>query len=75
MRLLNANNARERAIGMIHRGLRRPDDRYVVTRNTPRRVFALTSPHSANIDRAKVEQQCGGILARVQPVYAHAMEF
>ena len=25
------------------------------TRNTPPRVFAMTSPHSANIDRAKVE--------------------
>jgi hypothetical protein len=35
----------------------------------------LTSPHSANIDRAKVEQQCGGILARLQPVYAREMEF
>jgi len=35
----------------------------------------LTSPHSANIDRAKVEQQCGGILARLQPVYAREEEF
>jgi hypothetical protein len=33
------------------------------------------SPHSANIDRAKVEQQCGGILARLQPVYARGKEF
>jgi hypothetical protein len=33
------------------------------------------SPHSANIDCAKVEQQCGGILARLQPVYAREMEF
>jgi hypothetical protein len=35
----------------------------------------LTSPHSANIDRAKVDQQCGGILARLQPVYAREKEF
>jgi hypothetical protein len=35
----------------------------------------LTSPHSANIDRAKVDQQCGGILARLQPVYARRKEF
>jgi len=33
------------------------------------------SPHSANIDRAKVDQQCGGILARLQPVYARGKEF
>jgi len=33
------------------------------------------SPHSANIDYAKVEQQCGGILAHMQPVYARGMEF
>src|SRR5215469_5390092 len=45
------------------------------TRNTPPRVFALTSPHSANIDRAKVDQQYGGILARLQPVYAREKEF
>jgi hypothetical protein len=35
----------------------------------------LTSPHSANIDCTKVEQQCGGILTRLQPVYARGMEF
>jgi hypothetical protein len=35
----------------------------------------LTSPHSANIDRAKVDQQCGGNLARLQPVYAREKEF
>jgi hypothetical protein len=35
----------------------------------------LTSPHSANIDRDKVDQQCGGILARLQPVYARAVKF
>jgi hypothetical protein len=33
------------------------------------------SPHSANIDRAKFEQQYGGILARAQPVCARGMEF
>jgi hypothetical protein len=35
----------------------------------------LTSPHSANIDHAKVDQQCGGNLARLQPVYAREKEF
>jgi hypothetical protein len=35
----------------------------------------LTSPHSANIDDAKVDQQYGGILARAQPVCARVMEF
>jgi hypothetical protein len=62
-------------LGTIHRGLQRLDDRPVFTGNTPQRVFALMSPHSANIDCAKVEQQCGGILAHVQPVYARGMEF
>jgi hypothetical protein len=33
------------------------------------------SPHSANIDRAKVEQQYGAILARAQPICARVMEF
>src|ERR1700753_2638711 len=32
--------------------------------NTPRRVFALMSPHSANIDSPKLEQHCGGILTQ-----------
>ena len=31
------------------------------------------SPHSANIDRAKFEQQCGGILAHAQPDLARGM--
>lgn len=48
---------------------------HIFTRNTPRRIFALTSPHSANIDHAKVDQQYGGILARVQPTCARVMEF
>ena len=61
--------------GVIHRCPQRPDDLVCFTRNTPRRVFALTSPHSANIDRDKVDQQCGGILARLQPVYARAVKF
>ena len=39
-------------------------DGQIYTRNTPRRVFALTSPHSANIDSAKIEQQYGGNLTR-----------
>jgi hypothetical protein len=62
-------------LGAIHRCPQRPDDPVCFTRNTPRRVFALTSPHSANIDHAKIEQQCGGILARLQPVYARGKEF
>jgi hypothetical protein len=62
-------------LGVIHRGLQRPDNPFAFTRNTPQRVFALMSPHSANIDYAKVEQQCGGILAHMQPVYARRMEF
>jgi hypothetical protein len=33
------------------------------------------SPHSANIDRARIDHQYGGILARSQPVCAHGMEF
>src|ERR1700704_3541182 len=52
-------------LGMTHRGARRALTVRLFTRNTPRRVFALTSPHSANIDRAKVEQYCGGILTRL----------
>ena len=32
---------------------------------TPRDEYSLSlSPHSANIDRAKFEQQCGGILTQ-----------
>ena len=61
--------------GVIHRCPQRPDDLVCFTRNTPRRVFALTSPHSANIDCSTVEQQCGGIWAHMEPVYARAMEF
>jgi hypothetical protein len=33
------------------------------------------SPHSANIDRLRVEQQCGGNLARPQPVCVGVVEF
>src|SRR5712671_705377 len=62
-------------LGMTHRGARRALTVRLFTRNTPRRVFALTSPHSANIDRARVEQQCGGNLARPQPVCAGVVEF
>jgi hypothetical protein len=41
---------------------------------TPRDEYSLgLSPHSANIDRAKFEQQCGGILAHAQPVCARGM--
>jgi hypothetical protein len=41
----------------------------------PTTSIRLLSPHSANIDSAKLEQQCGGILARAQPVCARLMEF
>src|SRR5437879_657966 len=34
------------------------------TRNTPLRVSAAMCPHAANIDCAKLDQQCGGILTR-----------
>src|ERR1700676_578876 len=61
--------------GTSHRRPRTLMTRSIVTRNTARRVFALTSPHSANIDSAKVEQQYGGILARMQPVCARGMDF
>ena len=41
---------------------------------TPRDEYSLRlSPHSANIDRAKFEQQCGGILAHAQPDFARGM--
>jgi hypothetical protein len=33
------------------------------------------SPHSANIDLARVDQQYGAILARAQPICARVMEF
>ena len=59
--------------GVIHRCPQRPDDLVCFTRNTPRRVFALTSPHSANIDRDKVDPQCGGILTRLQPTCERVM--
>src|SRR5882757_865946 len=62
-------------LGMTHRCAKAPATVICFTRNTPRRVFALTSPHSANIDRARIDHQYGGILARSQPVCAHRMEF
>ncbi|CAN7245194.1 hypothetical protein LJR220_000984 [Bradyrhizobium sp. LjRoot220] len=41
---------------------------------TPRDDHSLRlSPHSANIDRAKFEQQCGGILAHPQPDLARVV--
>ena len=71
--------------GFLHAVLPRPgrdsslreraNDGWNSTRNTPRRVFALTSPHSANIDRARLEQYYGGILAHPQPVCAGVMTF
>ena len=63
-------------LGMIHRRARARMMVNIFTRNTPRRVFAwILSPHSANIDRARVEQQYGAILARAQPICARVMEF
>src|SRR6266702_1643953 len=59
---LHAENSLD--LVMSHRCLRRPDGSIVVTRNTPRRVSAMMSPHSANIDSAKIEQQYGGNLTR-----------
>jgi hypothetical protein len=62
-------------LGMTRLPENGPDDSAGFTRNTPQRVFALMSPHSANIDGGKIDQQCGGILARLQPVYALEKEF
>jgi hypothetical protein len=62
-------------LGVTHRCASARTKVKFITRNTPRRLFALTSPHSANIDGAKVDQQYGGILARAQPVCARVMEF
>src|SRR5664279_662921 len=62
-------------LGMTHRcadALRRSH----VLLGTPRDEYSLLlSPHSANIDRARIDHQYGGILARSQPVCAHEMEF
>src|SRR5664279_5794418 len=62
-------------LGATHRCADTPRRSGIFTRNTPRRVFALLSPHSANIDRARIDHQYGGILARSQPVCARGMEF
>jgi hypothetical protein len=41
---------------------------------TPRDEYSpRLSPHSANIDRLKVEQHCGGNLSRAQPDFARDM--
>jgi len=62
-------------LGMIRRCPLRLDDPVGIL-GTPHDEYSLlTSPHSANIDSPKVEQQCGGILARLQPVYAREKEF
>ena len=39
------------------------------------RIRLDLSPHSANIDRARIEQQYGGFLAHMQPICARGMEF
>lgn len=42
-------------LGMTHRCAKAHYDGQICTRNTPRRVFALTSPHSANTDIGRIE--------------------
>ena len=44
-------------LGKTHRCVASTQDGHFFTRNTPRRVFALMSPHSANIDSPKIDQQ------------------
>ena len=41
----------------------------------PATNIRFTSPHSANIDCAMVDQQYGANLARAQPICAPVMEF
>jgi hypothetical protein len=62
-------------LGMTHRCAEtRTTDRVLL--GTPHDEYSLDRvPTHANIDRLSVEQQCGGILARMQPVYARGMEF
>jgi hypothetical protein len=62
-------------LGMIHRraGARTTSG---ILLGTPHDEYSLDRvPTHANIDDLSVEQQCGGILARVQPVYAQPVEF
>ena len=54
-------------LGMTHRGAERASDGQILYSEHPSTRFACSSPHSANIDRLKVEQYYGGNLARVQP--------
>src|SRR5437762_4515130 len=54
-------------LGMTHRGAGRASDGQILYSEHPSTRFACSSPHSANIDRLKVEQYYGGNLARVQP--------
>src|SRR5215469_2622507 len=51
-------------LGATHRGAKTRTTVRTFTRNTPRRAFALMSPHSANVDCVRVEQYCGGNLTR-----------
>jgi hypothetical protein len=58
---------------MSHHCPQRPDVS-VILLGTPRDEYSLRlSPHSANIDRAKFEQHCGGNLAHAQPDLARGM--
>ena len=62
-------------LGTIHRARVGPTIRFAL-RGTPLDEYSLlASPHSANIDQPKVVQQCGGNLARLQPVHERGMEF
>ena len=61
-------------LGRTHRCVTSTQDGPWFLLGTPRDEYSLLlSPHSANIDRAKVEQQCGGILAQTQPDFARGM--
>jgi hypothetical protein len=48
--------------GMIQRCAKSANDDQEIYSEHPTTSIRLMSPHSANIDCAKVEQQCGGIL-------------
>jgi hypothetical protein len=61
--------------GMTHRCASARTTAIFFFSERPTSAFATKSPHSANIDRRKFEQQYGGILARAQPVCAPVMEF
>src|SRR3954463_14618923 len=51
-------------LGVTHRCAVSAQRPIVFTRNTPCEYPPRSSPHAANIDCPKVDQQCGGILTR-----------